>query len=59
MPKEVRKALSLRAGNTIEYEVLDAGVLVKRVEPFDGDFYRALEATLDEWPEEDDAFRDL
>lgn len=61
VPKEVREILGLNAGDMVAYEVRDGVVTLRRVEPFDAAFHKALSATLDEWdtPEDDEAFRDL
>ena len=61
VPKEVREALGVRPGDLIAYEIDDGAVSLKRVEPFDEAFHKALSETLDEWasPEDDEAFRDL
>jgi len=61
VPKEVREILGLKPGDMIAYEVQNGTVTLRRVEPFDAAFHRALSATLDEWatPQDDEAFRDL
>lgn len=61
VPKEVREILGLNAGDMIAYEVQNRVVTLRRVEPFDAAFHKAISATLDEWdtPEDDEAFRDL
>jgi len=45
----------------VAYEVQNGAVILRRVEPFDATFHKALSATLDEWatPEDEEAFRDL
>ncbi len=61
IPKEVREKVGLEPGDLVAYEVQDGVVTLKRVEPFDAAFHRAVTETLDEWatPEDDEAFRDL
>jgi len=61
IPKEIREVLGLKAGDMIAYEVQNGVVTLRRTEPFDAAFHKALSATLDEWdtPEDDEAFRDL
>lgn len=61
IPMEIREILKLKPGDLIAYEVQNGKVALRRVEPFDAAFHRALSATLDEWdaPEDDEAFRDL
>lgn len=61
VPKEVREATGLQAGDYVAYEVRGDEVILRRVEPFDAAFHKALETTLEEWasPEDDEAFGDL
>ncbi len=61
LPKEIRQTMGLEAKDLVSYEVRSDGILLKRVDPFDESFHRALAATLDEWdsPEDEEAFRDL
>lgn len=61
VPREIREILGLKAGDMVAYEVQNGSVILKRAEPFDAAFHKALSATLDEWvtPEDDEAFRDL
>ena len=61
LPREVRKAIGAKSGDTIAYEVEGKVVKLKRVETIDAEFHAALAATLDEWTTDADeeAFRDL
>jgi antitoxin PrlF len=61
MPSAVRETLGVAPGDYIAYELHEGGVSIRRVEPFDLEFHKALSQTLDEWstPEDDEAFRDL
>jgi antitoxin PrlF len=61
VPVEIRKAMGVRPGDLIGYEVRDGVVTLRRIEPFDRAFHAALAGTLGEWttPEDDGAFRDL
>ncbi|MBI2964113.1 MAG: AbrB/MazE/SpoVT family DNA-binding domain-containing protein [Deltaproteobacteria bacterium] len=61
IPKEVRDAIGVQAGDSVAYEVRGRLALVRKVEPFDRAFHSALSKTLGEWasPEDDEAFRDL
>jgi antitoxin PrlF len=54
LPKEVREALGARAGDTIVYEVEGNVVRLKRLEPFDAAFHKALANTLSEWASDED-----
>jgi antitoxin PrlF len=61
IPKKVRDSLGLRPTDLVGYALQEDGVLLKRVEPFDGAFHKALDSTLEEWnsPEDEETFRDL
>ena len=61
IPKAVREALGLVAGDRVGYEIGEASVRLVRVEPFDAAFHAAVSETLEEWasPEDEEAFRDL
>lgn len=61
LPKEVRTALKAKPGDVIAYEIEDNVVYLKRVDPFDAAFHKALTHTLNEWAsdEDEEAFRDL
>ena len=61
IPREIREKLGLEPGHLIAYEIRDTEVILKRVEPFDVAFHKALSKTLDEWnsPEDEEAFNDL
>jgi AbrB family looped-hinge helix DNA binding protein len=61
LPKGVRDALGAGPGDIIAYEIEGAVVRLKRVEPFDAAFHKALSQTLSEWasPEDEEIFRDL
>ncbi len=50
IPQEVRAALHVKPGDLIAWEVDADGVAtVRRVQPLDVDYLRAVEATLSEW----------
>ncbi len=61
LPRKVREALGAKTGDLIVYEVEGDVVRLKRVEPFDAAFHRALSSTLEEWAtnEDEEAFHDL
>ena len=54
LPKEVRAALGACPGDTIAYEVEGNLVRLKRLEPFDAAFHKALCSTLSEWASDED-----
>jgi AbrB family looped-hinge helix DNA binding protein len=54
LPREVREALGAKPGDTIVYEVEGNIVRLKRLEPFDAAFHRALSNTLSEWASDED-----
>ena len=61
IPKQVRKVLGISPGDSISYVVKGSSVILRRVDPFDLAFHRALSKTLDEWasPDDEKAFRGL
>ncbi|MBI4665777.1 MAG: type II toxin-antitoxin system PrlF family antitoxin [Nitrospinae bacterium] len=62
IPREIRLALKVKAGDLIAWEVAANGhVEVRRVQPTDMEYLRALEGTMSEWtaPEDEKAYRDL
>ncbi len=61
LPRKVREALKVKAGDLIVYELEGEIVRLKRLEPFDAAFHAALSNTLDEWATEEDeeAFSEL
>jgi len=61
IPREVRGALHLEAGDYVAYEVKDDKAILTRAEPFDAAYHMAVSETLEEWGSVDDdkAFRDL
>ena len=54
LPRAVREALGARPGDTIAYEVEGNLVRLKRLEPFDAAFHKALSNTLSEWATDED-----
>ena len=63
IPKEIREALHVHAGDTLAFEAQgDGTVMVRKVAPFDAAWHAAISQTLsEEWdsPEDQEAFRDL
>lgn len=62
IPQEIRTALKVAPGDLIAWEVDARGTAtVRRVEPLDIDYLRALEATLGEWSSgaDEEAYRGL
>lgn len=62
IPQDVRAALHVAPGDYIAWEVrADGTATVRRVQPLDLDYLRAVEGTLSEWSGEADeaAYRDL
>jgi AbrB family looped-hinge helix DNA binding protein len=62
IPAEVRVALRVTPGDLIAWEVSDDGTAkVRRVQPFDIEYLRAVEGTLSEWAgqADEDAYRGL
>jgi bifunctional DNA-binding transcriptional regulator/antitoxin component of YhaV-PrlF toxin-antitoxin module len=62
IPQGVRSALHVGPGDLIAWEVDEYGTAtVRRVQPTDVEYLRALEGTLGEWAgaADDEAYRDL
>lgn len=62
IPREVRAALHVAPGDLIAWEVgPDGTATVRRVQPMDIEYLRAVEGTLSEWSSaaDDEAYRDL
>ena len=61
IPAAVRKALRLKQGDTVQFEVDGDRVTLRRQTAADRAFLRGLEANLPEWnsPFDDEAYGDL
>lgn len=62
IPQDVRAALHVEPGDLIAWEVgADGTATVRRVQPMDVEYLRAVEGTLSEWASEadEDAYRGL
>lgn len=62
IPQDVRAALNVSPGDLIAWEVdPDGTATVRRVQPMDLEYLRAVEGTLSEWASaaDDDAYREL
>ena len=62
VPQEVRAALGSGPGDLLAWEIGDRGtVAVRRVQPLDVEYLRAVEKTLSEWrsAEDEAAYGDL
>lgn len=55
VPKEVRKALGVKPGDTLVYRIAKGKVTLARAEPLDRAYLKAVESTLSEWASEEDA----
>ena len=62
IPQNVRAALNVAPGDLIAWEVgADAAVTVRRVQPMDLEYLRAVQGTLSEWAgvADEEAYRGL
>ena len=62
IPRDVRAALHVGPGDLIAWEVgVDGTATVRRVQPMDIEYLRAIEATLGEWAgaADEEAYREL
>ena len=61
-PLRIRAALHVGAGDLIAWEMIEDGTAsVRRVQPLDIEYLRAVEGTLSEWAgkADEEAYRDL
>ena len=61
IPALVRKALEIKQGDVIAFDIRDGVVTLRRATPMDISFAKSLESTLSEWHSDADerAYRDL
>jgi AbrB family looped-hinge helix DNA binding protein len=62
IPREIRDLLDVKPGDLIAWEAAaDGSVRVRRAQPLDVAYLRAVEATLGEWAgaADEEAYRDL
>ena len=62
IPQDIRAALNVAPGDLISWEVgPDGTATVRRVQPMDIEYLRAVEGTLSEWGEaaDEEAYREL
>ena len=61
IPVEIRKALRLKEGDQVLFEMDKGKVTLRRVDTLDRAFLKLSEAAFEEWnsPEDEAAFRDL
>ena len=62
VPREIREALGVEAGDLLAWDMTEDGVArVRGLKPLDLEYLRALEQTLNEWggAADEDAYRDL
>ena len=62
IPQDIRAALNVGAGDLIAWEMIEDGTArVRRVQPLDIEYLRAVEGTLSEWAgkADEEAYRDL
>ena len=62
LPKEVRKQMNIKAGDTVAFlPDKDGNAVLRRVDPLDAAFLRLASESFADWnhPEAERAFRDL
>jgi antitoxin PrlF len=61
IPREVRDRLALKPGDLIAFEIKGDVAQLRKVEPLDVGYLRAVQTTLSEWesPEDAEAYDDL
>ena len=60
VPKKVRDALSLQAGDQVAFEISNGEVKLRKAQPIDIDYLASIQSGLSEWRSpEDDAYDGL
>jgi antitoxin PrlF len=61
IPVEIRDKLRLHPGDKVGFEIINEQVVIRKINPFDYAYHKALSATLAEWDskEDDDEFNNL
>jgi antitoxin PrlF len=61
IPIEIRDKLNILPGDKVSFEIIDNQVVIRKINPFDYAYHKALSATLTEWDskEDDDEFNNL
>ena len=61
IPKSIREAANLGAGDVISFEIEGNRLVVRKVMPGQDDYLQGLSEVLSEWisPEDEEAWRDL
>ena len=61
IPKRIREAANLHAGDVIAFEIEDDHLVVRKVTPGQDKYLKGLSKVLGEWssPEDEEAWRDL
>ena len=61
IPIEIRRALGIKPGDLVAYELQGQYIRLRRITPFDDAFHSAVSETLEEWnsPDDEEAFNDL
>jgi AbrB family looped-hinge helix DNA binding protein len=55
IPKPVRKALGLNAGDVVVYDIEEGRVTLRKARSSDTAWLKGLQSTLDEWASPEDA----
>ena len=61
IPATIRKAMGIKPGDLIVYELQGKSIKLKMIKPFDTAYHAAVSETLEEWnsPKDEEAFNDL
>lgn len=54
IPANIRQALNLHPGDKIRFEIIKNQVIIKKLQPFEVEYYKALTSTLSEWSSKED-----
>jgi len=60
IPQSIRDAMGISKGDVVVFEIEEGRVFIKRLQPLDLDYLKAVSETLSEWasPEDEEVYRD-
>ena len=61
IPKEIREIMGITQGDSVLFEPIDDVIILRRVEPADVEYLKAVGETMGEWLSEydEEAYREL
>lgn len=60
IPQEIRRFLGVESGDTVGFDIKNDKVVLRKLEPIDLEYYKALENSMTEWSstEDEKTFKD-